>query len=79
MLKLGEGEIIGEIPVHKHKIIKAEIISNPFDNMVARPRAKPQIIDEEDKKNQKKLYLLKQSKIMVYYHSEMKLKKMKKK
>ncbi|CAF1495426.1 unnamed protein product, partial [Rotaria sp. Silwood1] len=33
MLKLGEGEIIGEIPVHKHKIIKAEIISNPFDNM----------------------------------------------
>jgi len=51
MLKLGEGEIIGEIPVHKHKIIKAEIISNPFDNMVARPRAKPQIIDEEDKKS----------------------------
>ncbi|CAF3975604.1 unnamed protein product, partial [Rotaria sp. Silwood1] len=25
MLKLGEGEIIGEIPVHKHKIIKAEV------------------------------------------------------
>jgi cyclophilin family peptidyl-prolyl cis-trans isomerase len=25
MLKLGEGEIIGENPVHKHKIIKAEV------------------------------------------------------
>ena len=51
MLKLGEGEIIGETPVHKHKIIKAEIISNPFDNMVARSRTKPQVIDDEDKKS----------------------------
>ena len=25
MLKLGEGEIIGEIPVRKHKIIKTEV------------------------------------------------------
>ncbi|CAF0980497.1 unnamed protein product [Rotaria sordida] len=48
MLKLGEGEIIGETPVHKHKIIKAEIISNPFDNMVSRPRAKPQMIDDDE-------------------------------
>ncbi|CAF4180743.1 unnamed protein product [Rotaria sp. Silwood2] len=48
MLKLGEGEIIGEIPVHQHKIIKAEIISNPFDNMIPQPRAKPQIIDDDE-------------------------------
>jgi hypothetical protein len=25
MLKLGEGEIIGETPVHKRKIIKTEV------------------------------------------------------
>ena len=25
MLKLGEGELIGETPVRKHKIIKAEV------------------------------------------------------
>jgi peptidyl-prolyl cis-trans isomerase SDCCAG10 len=25
MLKLSEGEIIGETPVHKHKIIKTEV------------------------------------------------------
>ncbi|CAF4984587.1 unnamed protein product, partial [Rotaria sp. Silwood1] len=41
-------KIIAETPVHKHKIIKAEIISNPFDNMVARPRTKPQIIDDDE-------------------------------
>jgi peptidyl-prolyl cis-trans isomerase SDCCAG10 len=27
MLKLGEGEIIGETPVHMHKIIKADVRS----------------------------------------------------
>ena len=27
MLKLGEGEIINEAPVHKHKIIKTEVKS----------------------------------------------------
>ncbi|CAF1519906.1 unnamed protein product, partial [Rotaria sp. Silwood1] len=48
MLKLGEGEIIGEIPVHKHKIIKAEVISNPFDNMISRSRAKSQMIDDDN-------------------------------
>ncbi|CAF4267299.1 unnamed protein product [Rotaria sp. Silwood2] len=53
MLKLGEGEIIDDIPVHKHKIIKTEIISNPFDNMVPRPRAKSQIIDDNDEENKK--------------------------
>ncbi|CAF3425859.1 unnamed protein product, partial [Rotaria socialis] len=53
MLKLGEGEIIGETPVHKHKIIKTEIISNPFDNMEPRPRSKPQIIDDNDEENKK--------------------------
>ncbi|CAF1431268.1 unnamed protein product [Rotaria sp. Silwood1] len=54
MLKLGEGEIIGEIPVHKHKIIKAEIISNPFDNMISRPRAKSQMIDDDNDEINKK-------------------------
>ncbi|CAF5009234.1 unnamed protein product [Rotaria sp. Silwood1] len=54
MLKLGEGEIIGEIPVHKHKIIKAEIISNPFDNMVSRHRAKSQMIDDDNDEINKK-------------------------
>ncbi|CAF3647970.1 unnamed protein product [Rotaria socialis] len=53
MLKLGEGEIIGETPAHKHKIIKTEIISNPFDNMEPRPRSKPQIIDDNDEENKK--------------------------
>ncbi|CAF1347879.1 unnamed protein product [Rotaria sp. Silwood1] len=54
MLTLGEGEIIGEIPVHKHKIIKAEIISNPFDNMESRPRAKSQMIDDDNDEINKK-------------------------
>jgi peptidyl-prolyl cis-trans isomerase SDCCAG10 len=40
--------------VHKHKIIKAEIVSNPFDNMVARSRTKTKIVDEdEDEKKAK--------------------------
>ncbi|CAF4684976.1 unnamed protein product, partial [Rotaria socialis] len=38
---------------HKHKIIKTEIISNPFDNMEPRPRSKPQIIDDNDEENKK--------------------------
>ncbi|CAF1458766.1 unnamed protein product [Rotaria sp. Silwood1] len=54
MLKLGEGEIIGEIPVHKHKIIKAEILSNPFDNMISRPQAKSQMIDDDNDEINKK-------------------------
>ncbi|CAF4057610.1 unnamed protein product, partial [Rotaria sp. Silwood1] len=54
MLKLDEGEIIGEIPVHKHKIIKAEIISNSFDNIVSRLRAKSQIIDDDNDEINKK-------------------------
>ena len=53
MLKLGEGEIIGETPVRTHKILKTEIISNPYDDMVARPRAKPQTT-EQDEENDKK-------------------------
>ncbi|CAF1302809.1 unnamed protein product [Rotaria magnacalcarata] len=48
MLKLGEGEIIGETPVRAHKIIKTEVISNPFDDMEARPRAKPQGLDDHE-------------------------------
>ncbi|CAF5116051.1 unnamed protein product, partial [Rotaria sp. Silwood1] len=44
MLKLGEGEIIGEIP----------IISNPFDNIVSRPRAKSQMIDDDNDEINKK-------------------------
>ncbi|CAF0779960.1 unnamed protein product [Rotaria sp. Silwood1] len=57
MLKLGEGEFINETPVHKQKIIKTKIISNPFDNMIPRSRPKPQIIDkdEENKKSKSTL------------------------
>jgi peptidyl-prolyl cis-trans isomerase SDCCAG10 len=54
MLKLGEGEIIGETPVHKHKIIKTEIITNPFDNMVARSRSKTQTMDEDEENKKSK-------------------------
>ncbi|UJR31546.1 hypothetical protein I4U23_019034 [Adineta vaga] len=54
MLKLGEGEIIEETPVYKHKIIKTEIIFNPFDNMVARPRSKPELVDKEDENKKSK-------------------------
>lgn len=54
MLKLGEGEIIGETPVRKHQIIKAEIISNAFDNMVPRPRAKPQPAEEDEREKKAK-------------------------
>ncbi|CAF2883875.1 unnamed protein product [Rotaria sp. Silwood2] len=53
MLKLDQGEIVGETPEHKHEIIKADIISNPFDNMVPRPRTKPQMIDDETNKKSK--------------------------
>lgn len=50
MLKLGEGEIIEEIPVRKHQILKSAVISNPFDNMVARPRAKPQTTEQDNER-----------------------------
>jgi len=53
MLKLGEGEIIGETPVRKHQILKAEILSNPFDNMVARPRAKSATTEKETEQDKK--------------------------
>lgn len=47
MLKLSEGEIRGEIPVRKQKIIKTEVILNPFDDIVA--REKPKAVDESEK------------------------------
>ncbi|CAF0908203.1 unnamed protein product [Adineta steineri] len=53
MLKLGEGDVIDETPVYKHKILKTEIITNPFDNMVPRPRPKPQRMDEDNEERNK--------------------------
>ncbi|CAF0997494.1 unnamed protein product [Didymodactylos carnosus] len=49
MLKLEEGEIEDEKPLHKQKVLHTEVISNPFDNMVANPRSQTLLKTDEQK------------------------------
>lgn len=48
MLKLEEGLIKDERPVYPHKILKAEVLSNPFDDI------EPRVTEESNKKVEKK-------------------------
>lgn len=48
MLKLEEGLVENERPVYPHKIIKTEVLSNPF------PDIEPRVTEKSDEKNEKK-------------------------
>lgn len=48
MLKLEEGLIEGERPVYPHKILKVEILNNPF------PDIEPRVREPKEKKDRKK-------------------------
>lgn len=51
MLKLTEGLIEDERPVYPHKIIKTEVLNNPFDDII--PRIKQVEVKEKKKKEKK--------------------------
>lgn len=53
MLKLEEGLIKNERPVYPHKILKAEVLSNPFDDI--EPRVKEEAKKVEKKKKDKRV------------------------
>lgn len=51
MLKLQEGLVEDERPVYPHKIIKTEILNNPFSDIV--PRMKEVEVKDKKKKEKK--------------------------
>lgn len=48
MLKLEEGLLEGERPVYPHKVLKTEILNNPFPDI--EPRVKEETVKEKKKK-----------------------------
>lgn len=51
MLKLAEGLIEDERPVYPYKILKTEVLSNPFTDII--PRIKEVQVKEKKKKEKK--------------------------
>ncbi|XP_018328412.1 uncharacterized protein LOC108739157 [Agrilus planipennis] len=62
MLKLEEGLIVGERPEYPHKIIKTEVLHNPFPDIV--PRIKE--VKEEKKKKKEKVPGVKNFKLLSF-------------